>query len=196
MNNDDNHNNMPNQKEVEIAIKTIIKWIGDDPKRKELVDTPKRVAKSLLDLYKGYKENPEKHLLKNFQNINHYEDIIIVKNIPFYSNCEHHMLPFIGEVHIGYYPFNKIVGLSKLARIVDIYSKRLQTQENLTIQIVSVINKILSTKGTAVMIEAQHQCISMRGVNKFNIDTVTTKFTGLFHNNLIEQTKFINLVKN
>ena len=177
----------PSREEAEAAVRTILAWTGDDPDREGLLDTPKRVVKAISQLYGGYFEDPAEHLERTFEDVGGYQDIVLVRGIPFHSHCEHHMLPFIGEAHIAYYPAEGVVGLSKLARVVDIYAKRLQTQENLTAQIASVIDRTLAPRGLAVMLEAEHQCMTMRGVQKPGVSTITTQFTGVFQDDPAEQ---------
>lgn len=185
----------PSREEAEAAVRTLLAWTGDDPDREGLVETPKRVVKALSQLYGGYFEDPIKHLKRTFEDVGGYQDIVLVRGIPFHSHCEHHMLPFIGEAHVAYYPADGVVGLSKIARVVDIYAKRLQTQENLTSQITSVIDDTLAPRGLAVMIEAEHQCMTMRGVQKPGVSTITTQFTGVFQDDPAEQAKFMSLVR-
>jgi len=165
------------------AVKTLIKWIGDNSTREGLLETPARVIKSYEELFSGYKEDPVAVLQKTFEEIANYDEMVLVKNIRIESYCEHHMLPIIGTAHIAYIPNSRIVGLSKLARVADIFAKRLQTQELLTVQIANTINQVLKPKGVAVIIDAYHQCMTMRGVNKHNSTTITTKMTGSFQDN-------------
>ncbi len=185
----------PSREEAEAAVRTLLSWVGDDPDREGLVDTPKRVAKALSQLYGGYFEDPKEHLERTFEDVGGYSDIVLVRSIPFHSHCEHHMLPFIGEAHIAYYPADGVVGLSKLARVVDIFAKRLQTQEHLTTQITTTIDDALAPRGLAVMLEAEHQCMTMRGVQKPGVSTITTQFTGIFQDDPAEQAKFMSLVR-
>ncbi|NRG18134.1 GTP cyclohydrolase I FolE [Rhizobiales bacterium] len=185
----------PSREEAESAVRTLLAWMGDDPDREGLLDTPKRVVKAYSEIFGGYFEDPADHLKRTFEEVGGYEDIILVRDIPFNSHCEHHVLPFVGVAHIAYYPSNGVVGLSKIARVVDIFARRLQTQENLTAQIVSAIDEQLSPRGTAVMIEAEHQCMSMRGIRKQGVSTVTTQFTGVFQDDPAEQVRFMTLVR-
>lgn len=185
----------PSREEAEAAVRTLLAWTGDDPDREGLQDTPKRVAKAFTQLYGGYFEDPFEHLERTFDDVGGYQDIVMVRGIPFYSHCEHHMLPFVGAAHIAYYPAEGVVGLSKLARVVDIYAKRLQTQEHLTTQIASAIDDALAPRGLAVMLEAEHQCMTMRGVQKPGVSTITTQFTGVFQGDPAEQAKFMSLVR-
>lgn len=185
----------PSREEAEAAVRTLLAWIGDDPEREGLLDTPKRVVKAYTEVLGGYFEDPEEHLQRTFKDVGGYDELIMVRDIPFHSFCEHHMLPFIGTAHIAYYPSGGVVGLSKLARVVDIYARRLQTQEHLTAQIVSAIDSHLAPRGLAVMLEAEHQCMTMRGVQKQGVSTITTQFTGVFQDDPSEQVRFITLVR-
>lgn len=185
----------PSREEAEAAVRTLIAWIGDDPEREGLLDTPKRVAKAYEQLFAGYHENPFEHLERVFEDVGGYQDMVMVRGIPFNSFCEHHMLPFIGEAHIAYYPADGVVGLSKFARVVDIFAKRLQTQEHLTSQIASAIDDAIAPRGLAIMLEAEHQCMTMRGVQKQGVSTITTQFTGLFQDDPAEQAKFMGMVR-
>jgi GTP cyclohydrolase I len=184
----------PTQEQAEEAIRTLILWAGDDPSREGLVETPRRVAKAYKELYRGYDEDPNDVLDRVFEEVDGYQDIVLVRDIPFYSHCEHHMVPFVGKAHIGYYPSKGVVGLSKLARIVDVYARRLQTQETMTAQIAQVIEKALEPRGVAVLVEAEHMCMSMRGVQKQGSTTMTTQYTGLFRDPA-EQVRFFTMVK-
>ncbi|SHM10621.1 GTP cyclohydrolase I FolE [Roseibium suaedae] len=185
----------PSREEAEAAVRTLLAWTGDDPDREGLLDTPKRVVKAYSELFGGYFEDPIQHLERTFEDVGGYKDIVMVRGIPFHSHCEHHMLPFIGQAHIAYYPAEGVVGLSKLARVVDIFAKRLQTQENLTAQIASAIDDQLAPRGLAVLLEAEHQCMTMRGVQKPGVSTITTQFTGIFQDEPAEQAKFMSLVR-
>jgi GTP cyclohydrolase I len=184
----------PSQREVEDAVRTLILWAGDDPSREGLAETPARVAKAFKELYKGYDEDPHDVLDRVFEEVEGYQDMVLVRDIPFYSHCEHHMVPFVGKAHIGYYPSKGVVGLSKLARIVDLYARRLQTQETMTAQIATVIDEVLKPRGVAVLVEAEHMCMSMRGVQKQGSSTMTTQYTGLFKDPA-EQVRFFTMVK-
>jgi GTP cyclohydrolase I len=185
----------PSREQAEAAVRTLLAYIGEDPEREGLLDTPKRVVKSFAELYSGYAEDPKEHLERTFEDVGGYEDMIMVRGIPFHSHCEHHMLPFIGKAYIAYYPSGGVVGLSKLARVVDIYANRLQTQENLTSQIVSSIDEHLAPRGIAVMLEAEHQCMTMRGVQKAGVSTITTQFTGVFQDDPAEQARFMTFIR-
>jgi len=184
----------PTREEAEAAVRTLIRWAGDNPQREGLQDTPKRVAKAFKEFYSGYQDDPKDVLNKIFAEVEGYDDIVLVRDIPFYSHCEHHMVPFYGMAHIAYYPTKGVVGLSKLARLVEVYARRLQTQETMTAQIASAIEQYLEPRGVAVMIEAEHMCMSMRGVHKAGAMTITTQFTGAF-NEAAEQVRFLTLVR-
>jgi GTP cyclohydrolase I len=186
----------PTRAEAEDAVRTLIAWAGDDPAREGLIDTPKRVAKAYGEFFKGYDEDAMEILSRTFEDVAGYDDMVMLRGIDMSSHCEHHMVPFVGQVHIAYMPCKKVVGISKLARIVETFSKRLQTQETMTAQITRAIDKGLGTRGTAVMIEAEHQCMSMRGVNKQNVATITTRFTGLFQDDKDLRTRFLGMVNN
>jgi GTP cyclohydrolase I len=183
----------PTREEAEAAVRTLIAWAGDDPDREGLADTPRRVVKAYQDFYAGYGENPNEELARVFAEVEGYADMVVVRDITFYSHCEHHMAPFSGKAHVGYYPREGVVGLSKLARIVDMFSRRLQTQEALTAQIAGAIDEGLRSRGVAVMIEAEHSCMTMRGVKKHGASTVTTQFTGVFRDPN-ERLRFLTLV--
>jgi len=183
----------PTREEAEAAVRTLIAWAGDDPDREGLADTPRRVVKAYQDFYAGYGENPNEELARVFTEVEGYADMVVVRDITFYSHCEHHMAPFSGKAHVGYYPRDGVVGLSKLARIVDMFSRRLQTQEALTAQIAGAIEEGLRSRGVAVMIEAEHSCMTMRGVKKHGASTVTTQFTGVFRDPS-ERLRFLTLV--
>ncbi|MBU0728056.1 GTP cyclohydrolase I FolE [Patescibacteria group bacterium] len=182
-----------NQEKIEQLIKQLISEIGDDSSREGLVDTPKRVAKSFEKLYGGYGKDPKK-LITVFDNEG-YDEMIIAKDIDFYSMCEHHMLPFFGKVYIGYIPDDKIVGLSKMPRMVENFSRRLQNQERLTKQIADTLMDLLQPKGVGVVIEATHLCMKARGIEKQNCEITTSSFTGLFKSNLNTRSEFLNLIK-
>jgi len=183
----------PTREEAEAAVRTLIAWAGDDPDREGLADTPRRVVKAYQDFYAGYGENPNEELARVFTEVEGYADMVVVRDITFYSHCEHHMAPFSGKAHVGYYPREGVVGLSKLARIVDMFSRRLQTQEALTAQSAGAIDEGLRSRGVAVMIEAEHSCMTMRGVKKHGASTVTTQFTGVFRDPN-ERLRFLTLV--
>jgi GTP cyclohydrolase I len=185
----------PSQKEAEDAVRVLLRWAGDDPEREGLVDTPARVAKAYKELFSGYELAAEDVLGRTFEEVGGYDDIVLVKDIPFFSHCEHHMVPIIGKAHIGYLPNGKVLGLSKIARVVDIYGRRLQTQETMTAQIAKAIDDTLQPRGVAVMIEAEHMCMAMRGVQKQGSTTLTTTFTGIFKTEPAEQARFMTLLR-
>jgi len=184
----------PTQEQAEEAVRTLIRWAGDDPSREGLRETPNRVVKAYREFYSGYADDPDEILDRVFEEVEDYQDMVLVRDIPFYSHCEHHMVPFVGRAHIGYYPSGGVVGLSKLARIVDVFARRLQTQETMTAQIAKVIDRALRPRGVAVLIEAEHMCMSMRGVQKQGSSTMTTQYTGLFKDPA-EQVRFFTMVK-
>ncbi|MFC5422528.1 GTP cyclohydrolase I FolE [Bosea eneae] len=184
----------PTREEAEEAVRTLILWAGDDPSREGLLETPGRVAKAYREFYRGYDEDPEEILERVFEEVDGYKDMVLVRDIPFYSHCEHHMVPFVGKVHIGYYPSGGVVGLSKLARVVEVYARRLQTQETMTAQIAQAIERCLKPGGVAVLVEAEHMCMSMRGVQKQGSSTMTTQYTGRFRDPA-EQVRFFTMVK-
>ena len=185
----------PSRAEAEEAVRTLIAWAGDDPSREGLLDTPERVANAYREFFQGYEVWPIEVLSRTFDEVGGYDDIVMLRDIDLNSHCEHHMVPFIGKAHIAYFPSDQVVGLSKLARVVEIYARRLQTQETMTAQIALTIDKVLKPLGVAVMIEAVHQCMSMRGVHKPNVVTITTQFTGVFKNDQAQQDRFMMLTR-
>jgi len=184
----------PTREEAEAAVKTLIAWAGDNPEREGLLDTPKRVVKAYEELYEGYRQNAHEILSRTFDEVGGYDDIVFVRDIPFFSHCEHHMVPFVGKAHIAYLPTEGVVGLSKLARVTDVFARRLQTQETLTAQIIDAINDALNPRGAAVMLEAEHMCMSMRGIKKHGASTITQRFTGVFAEETAEQQRFFSLL--
>ena len=182
------------EKEVEEAFVKIIKWIGEDPSREGLLSTPKRLVKAFREYYKGYSEDPEKILEKTFGDVLGYDDMVIQKNISLQSHCEHHMAPIIGVAHIAYIPNKRVVGLSKLARVVEVFSKRLQTQERLTMQIANTLMQSLNAKGVAVSIDATHQCMTMRGIKKEQATTITNYYLGKFKEDLSYQNRYLRFI--
>ncbi len=186
---------VPTREEAEAAVRVLIRWAGDDPEREGLRDTPKRVAKAYRELYAGYAQDARAQLERVFEEVEGYGDMVLVRGIPFHTHCEHHMVPFFGEAHIAYYPSAGVVGLSKLARVVEVFARRLQTQESLTAQIAEAIDEALRPRGVAVLVEAEHMCMSMRGVQKQGVQTLTTQFTGLFKDEPAEQVRFLTLVR-
>ena len=183
------------REDAEKAVETLIKWAGDNPKIEGLKETPKRVIKAFEEFFSGYKESPEDYLSKTFEDVQGYEDIVMLKDIAFNSHCEHHMVPIEGKVHLAYIPVKKVVGISKLARVVDIFAKRLQTQETMTQQIANCVFNALKPKGVAVYIEAIHQCMTTRGVMKPNVSTITNCFLGNFKEQIDLQERFNNYFK-
>jgi GTP cyclohydrolase I len=188
-------NPRPSRAEAEEAVRTLIAYIGDNPAREGLLDTPKRVVGAYEELYRGYREVPADVLERTFGETGQYDDLVLVRDITFNSACEHHMMPFTGRAHVAYMPTGRVVGLSKLARLVDTYARRLQTQEHMNSQIATAIEEILKPRGVAVMIEAEHTCMSLRGVEKPGALTLTTQFRGAFRDDPNEQLRFINLVR-
>jgi GTP cyclohydrolase I len=188
-------NNRPSEKQALEAVKTLIFWAGDNPEREGLRETPKRVVNAYREFFAGYGENPIDVLGKTFEEIQGYEDIVLLKNMRFESHCEHHMVPFIGIAHIAYIPNKKVVGISKIARLLDIFSKRLQTQETMTAQIADTINSVLKPKGVAVLIDAEHQCMTSRGIHKPGTTTTTVRMLGDFQDNSRLETRFFEMIK-
>ncbi len=184
----------PGRDQAEAAVRTLLAWIGDDPDREGLLDTPKRVLKVLGDFYSGYSMEAADILGRTFDDVGGYDDIVVVRDIPFHSHCEHHMVPIFGRAHIAYYPAGKVLGLSKFARLLDAYSRRLQTQENLTAQVSDTIESHLQPRGAAILIEAEHLCMTLRGVQKKGSTTVTTRFSGVFKSDPAERARFMSLI--
>jgi GTP cyclohydrolase I len=187
--------NRPSRKDAEAAVHTLIAYLGDDPAREGLQATPKRMVAALDELYRGYGKIPADALSRTFGETEPYEDFVLIRNITFTSHCEHHMMPFYGKAHVAYRPVERVVGLSKLARVVDIYARRLQTQERLTSQVAAAVAEVLNPRGVAVMIEAEHTCMSIRGVGKPGVSTVTTRFLGTFRDSAEDQLRFVTLVR-
>ena len=186
--------NKVSDKEAEEAFKTILAWIGEDPNREGLLETPKRVVKAYKEYFNGYKEDPNKILDKTFGDVDGYDDMVIQKNISVQSHCEHHMAPIIGVAHVAYIPNERVVGLSKLARVVEAFSKRLQTQERLTMQIANTVMEALDAKGVAVTIDSNHMCMTMRGVKKEQATTVTNYYLGQFKEDLSYQNRYLRFI--
>ena len=194
---DNNQNSKKiSDKEAEEAFKTILLWMGEDPNREGLLETPKRVVKAFKEYFKGYKEDPVQVLDKTFGDVDGYDDMVIQKNISVQSHCEHHMAPIIGKAHVAYIPNERVVGLSKLARVVEVFSKRLQTQERLTMQIANTLMQSLDAKGVAVTIDSTHQCMTMRGIKKEQATTVTNYYLGQFKEDLSYQNRYLRLISN
>lgn len=186
----------PTQQEAEEAVRVLLRWAGDDPAREGLLDTPQRVAKAYRELFSGYELSAEEVLGRTFEEVSGYDDMVLVRDIPFFSHCEHHMLPIKGKATVAYLPQGRVLGLSKIARVVEIFGRRLQTQENLTAQIAQSIEQTLQPRGVAVLIEAEHMCMEMRGVQKIGSHTLTTTFTGEFKANAGEQARFFTMARN
>jgi GTP cyclohydrolase IA len=186
----------PSRDEAEAAIRTLLKWAGDDPEREGLRDTPERVARAFEDWFSGYNEDPEEFLARTFEEVEGYDDMVVLKDIRFESHCEHHLAPIIGKVHIGYLPINKVVGISKLARVVDTFARRLQVQETMNAQIANCIQHVLEPKGVAVVIEATHQCMTTRGVHKPGVTMVTSTMHGEFRKNPLTRREFLAVIGN
>ena len=185
----------PSREEAMDAVRTLISWAGDDPLREGLIETPKRVVKAYEEFFAGYTQDPAKVLGKTFSDVKGYDDIVFLRDINIETHCEHHMVPILGKAHVAYLPKNKVVGISKLARVIEIFAKRLQTQETMTMQILNTIDDTLEPYGTAIMIDAKHQCMTTRGINKPNVSTVTTKFSGKFSNDADLRQRFMQLTK-
>ncbi len=185
----------PTKEEAEDAIRTLIRWAGDDPTREGLLGTPDRVARSYLEFFAGYRENPAEYLERTFEEVEGYDEMIILKDIRLESYCEHHMVPIIGKAHVAYMPNNRVVGISKLARVVDAFSKRLQIQEKLTQQIADTINDALAPKGVAVIIESAHQCMTTRGVHKDGVTMITSSMLGCFRESDITRKELLSFLK-
>ena len=193
-NNEEQKTKIVSDKDAEEAFKTILQWIGEDPQREGLLETPKRVVKAFKEYFKGYKEDPNLVLDKTFGDVEGYDDMVVQKNISVQSHCEHHMAPIIGKAHVAYIPRDRVVGLSKLARVVEVFSKRLQTQERLTMQIANTLMKSLDAKGVAVTIDSTHQCMTMRGIKKEQASTVTNYYLGQFKEDLSYQNRYLRFI--
>jgi GTP cyclohydrolase I len=185
----------PSREDAEAAVRTLIAYAGDDPAREGLIDTPKRVVSAYEELYGGYRESADDVLDRTFAETGGYDDLVLVRDIPFHSHCEHHMMPFYGKAHIAYLPVERVVGLSKLARLIDVFALRLQTQEHLNSQIALAIEKVLKPRGVAVMLEAEHTCMSLRGVAKAGSSTITTHLLGYFRDDAQAQSRFFALAR-
>jgi GTP cyclohydrolase I len=184
----------PTREEAENAVETLLRWTGDDPMREGLLDTPKRVVKAFEQFFSGYQTDPKELLSRTFDEVEGYDEMVVLRDIRLESHCEHHLAPFIGVAHVGYMPDKRVVGISKLARLVDAYSKRLQIQEKLTAQIANTLNEVLQPKGVAVVIEAQHQCMTTRGVHKPGVTMQTSRMLGLFRNDPRTRQEFFSLI--
>ena len=184
----------PSREEAMDAVRTMIAWAGDDPSREGLLETPKRVIKAYEEFFAGYDMDPDEILNKTFEEVAGYDEMIIIKDIRLESHCEHHMVPILGKAHLAYIPNNRVVGISKLARVVDVYGKRLQTQETMTAQIAESINRVLQPKGVAVVVDAGHQCMTTRGIHKTNATTITSQMLGVFRSDYRTRSEFMNLI--
>jgi GTP cyclohydrolase IA len=187
--------NRPSRQEAEDAVRTLLRFIGEDVEREGLLDTPQRVVNAYAEMFGGYEQDPEDALGRTFEEVAGYDDIVLIRDISFHSHCEHHMVPIIGKAHVAYLPDGKVLGLSKIARVVEIFAQRLQTQEALTAQIAHAIDNTLRPLGVAVMIEAEHMCMAMRGIRKQGSTTLTTTFTGRFKGDAAEQARFISMIR-
>ena len=186
----------PTREEAEKAVHTLLRWAGDDPAREGLVDTPARVTRAFEDWFSGYDQDPEEYLTRTFEEIDGYDDMVILKDIRFESHCEHHLAPIIGRAHVGYLPTRRVVGISKLARVVETFARRLQVQEKMNAQIANCIQQVLEPKGVAVVIEASHQCMTTRGVHKSGVTMVTSSMFGAFRDNSDTRKEFLNIIGN
>ena len=184
----------PSRRQAEDAVRTLLLWAGEDTRREGLRDTPKRVAKAYEDWFSGYKVNPYEFLKRTFEEVEGYDEMIVLRDIPFESHCEHHMAPIIGKAHVGYLPRNKVVGISKLARVVEAFARRFQVQEKMTAQIANCIQDVLQPKGVAVVIEASHQCMTTRGVRKTDVSMVTSQMIGGFRSDARTRAEFLRMI--
>jgi len=184
----------PSRKKAEEAIHTLLLWAGEDPRREGLADTPQRVARAYEDWFSGYKQDPIRYLKRTFEEVEGYDEMIVLRDITFESHCEHHMAPIIGKAHVGYLPRNKIVGISKLARVVEAFARRFQVQEKMTAQIANCIEEVLKPKGVGVVIEAVHQCMTTRGIHKSDVSMVTSQMTGTFRKDARTRAEFLRMI--
>jgi GTP cyclohydrolase I len=184
----------PSRKEAEDAVHTLLRWAGEDPSREGLTDTPKRVALAYEDWFSGYKEDPVNFLQRTFEEVEGYDEMIVLRDITFESHCEHHMAPIIGKAHVGYLPNNKVVGISKLARVVDAFARRFQVQEKMTAQIANCIQDVLKPKGVGVVIDASHQCMTTRGIHKLDVSMVTSQMLGSFRKDARTRDEFLRMI--
>ena len=186
----------PSREDAEEAIRTLIRWAGDDPAREGLLETPARVARAYEEFFSGYFASPRSLLERTFEEVDGYDEIVLLRDIRFESHCEHHMAPIIGKAHVGYLPYRRVVGISKLARVVEVYAKRLQIQEKMTAQVANLINDVLQPKGTAVIIEAAHQCMTTRGVHKTGVTMATSRMLGVFRDDPTTRREFLAMIGN
>jgi GTP cyclohydrolase I len=184
----------PSRKKAEEAIYTLLLWAGEDPRREGLLDTPKRVAKAYEDWFSGYKQDPVQYLKRTFEEVEGYDEMIVLRDISFESHCEHHMAPIIGKAHVGYLPNNKVVGISKLARVVEVFARRFQVQEKMTAQIANCIEDVLRPQGVGVVIEATHQCMTTRGIHKDGVSMVTSQMVGTFRTDARTRAEFLRMI--
>ena len=192
----DSHLGTATREQAEAAVRTLMEWIGENPDREGLLGTPGRVARAYRELFSGYGENPKEILRRTFEEVDGYDEMVVLRDIRFESHCEHHILPIIGRAHVAYLPSRRVIGISKLARIVDIYSRRLQIQEKLTVQIADTIDEVLKPKGVAVVVEAAHECMTTRGVHKSGVSMVTSRMTGDFRSDASTRREFLNIIGN
>ena len=185
---------VPTREEAEDAVRTLLRWAGDDPTRDGLIETPKRVAKAFQDYFRGYNDDPEAILQKTFEETEGYDEMIVLRGIRFESHCEHHLAPIVGRAWVGYIPNGRVVGISKLARVVDAFAKRLQIQEKMTSQIANIIDEVLKPQGVAVVIKAEHHCMTTRGVHKPGTDMVTSRMLGIFRDNALTRQEFLSVI--
>lgn len=188
------HDDKPTREQAESAVRTLLRWAGDDPAREGLLDTPKRVAKAYQDWFSGYAEDPADYLKRTFEEVEGYDEMIVLRDIDFESHCEHHMAPIIGKAHVGYLPDGKVVGISKLARVVETYARRLQVQEKMTAQIAQVIQDVLQPRGVGVVIEGAHECMTTRGVHKRGVSMITSKMLGSFREDARTRAEFLQFI--
>ena len=186
----------PSRAQAEEAVRTLLLWAGEDTRREGLLDTPKRVASAYEDWFSGYKDDPVEFLKRTFEEVEGYDEMIVLRDIEFESHCEHHMAPIIGKAHVGYLPENKVVGISKLARVVEAFARRFQVQEKMTAQIANCINDVLSPRGVAVVVEAAHQCMTTRGIHKTSVSMVTSQMLGAFRNSAKTRAEFLRMIDN
>ena len=184
----------PSRKQAEEAVRTLLLWAGEDPRREGLLDTPKRVASAYEDWFSGYKDDPVRYLRRTFEEVEGYDEMIVLRDIEFESHCEHHMAPIIGKAHVGYLPRNKVVGISKLARVVEAFARRFQVQEKMTAQIANCIEEVLKPKGVGIVVEAAHQCMTTRGVHKSNVSMVTSQMIGAFRKDARTRAEFLRMI--
>lgn len=185
---------VPTREEAEAAVRTLLRWAGDDPTRDGLIETPKRVAKAFQEYFRGYNDDPEAILQKTFEETEGYDEMIVLRGIRFESHCEHHLAPIVGRAWVGYIPNGRVVGISKLARVVDAFAKRLQIQEKMTSQIANIIDDVLKPQGVAVVIKAEHHCMTTRGVQKPGTDMVTSRMLGIFRDNALTRQEFLSVI--